>query len=131
MPWWKAGTAARSYGLACPRWQLRDRGPQPARIVMFRHLADLADVADLHQFSLQHHADAVAELRHQMQVVGDEQHREAEAALQVDHLLQYLALHHHIERRRRLVHDDKLRLQSQADGDDDALAHAAAELVRI
>ncbi len=52
-------------------------------------------------------------------------------ALKINDLLQDFALHHDIERRRRLVHDDQLGPERQADGNDDALAHAAAELVRI
>ena len=42
-----------------------------------------------------------------------------------------LRLDRHVERRGRLVGDDQLRLGRQRERDDDALAHAAGELVRV
>ena len=42
-----------------------------------------------------------------------------------------LRLDDHVERRRRLVRDDHLRLEDQRQRDHDALAHAARELVRV
>ena len=42
-----------------------------------------------------------------------------------------LALHRHVQRRRRLVRDDQLRAAGEGDGDQHALAHAAGQLVRI
>ena len=50
------------------------------------------------------------------------------------HLLdesEHLALHGHVQRRRRLVRDDELRAAGEGDGDQHALAHAAGQLVRI
>ena len=46
-------------------------------------------------------------------------------------LLQDLALHDDVERRRRLVHDHELRVERERHRDDHALAHAAGELVRV
>ena len=45
--------------------------------------------------------------------------------------LEDLLLQHDVERRGRLVGDQQLRLQRAGDGDDDALALAAGQLVRI
>ena len=45
--------------------------------------------------------------------------------------LQDLVLDGHVERRRRLVGQQQLRLAGERDGDHRALAHAAGELVRI
>ena len=87
--------------------------------------------AELHDRPVEHDADAVGELRHQREVVGDEQDREAEPRLEVEDLLQDLALHDDVERRGRLVHDHQLRIERQRDGEHDALAHAAGKLVRV
>ena len=86
-----------------------------------RHLDDLAQV---------HHGDAVADVAHDRQVVGDEQVRQAELALQVLEQVDDLRLDRHVERRHRLVADDQLRVQAERPGDADALALAAGELVR-
>ena len=45
--------------------------------------------------------------------------------------LHHLALRHHVERAGRLVGDDDLRLEQNADRDAHALLHATAELVRV
>ena len=45
--------------------------------------------------------------------------------------LEDLRLHHHVERRRRLVGDQHLRVARQRHRDRRALAHAAGELVRV
>ena len=58
-------------------------------------------------------------------------HREAEALLEHLELLQDLALHDHVEGRRRLVHHDQLGLERKRHCDHDALPHAARELMRI
>ena len=42
-----------------------------------------------------------------------------------------LALDDDVERRRRLVHHDQLRLERERHRDDDALPHPARELVRV
>ena len=45
--------------------------------------------------------------------------------------LEHLNLDRHVERGRRLVAEDQLRLAGQGDRDHDPLAHAAGELVRV
>ena len=65
------------------------------------------------------------------QVVGDEQQREAGRCLQLAQELQVARLGGDVERRGRLVGDQQPRLAGEGDGAGDALAHAAAELVRI
>ena len=51
--------------------------------------------------------------------------------LQVAQHVEDLALDDDVERGHRLVGDQQLGLQRERDGDGDALAHAAGELVRI
>ena len=52
-------------------------------------------------------------------------------ALQLAQQVEDLRLDRHVERGRRLVGDQQLRLAGQRHGDHHALAHAAGELVRI
>ena len=78
-----------------------------------------------------HDVHAVRIARHDPEVVRDHDERDAEIARKILHELQDLRLDRHIERRRRLVRDDELRIARERDRDHDALAHAARELVRI
>ena len=56
---------------------------------------------------------------------------EPEVAPQLLEQLEDLGLRHHVERRRRLVADDQLRVAGERERDHHALAHAARELVRV
>ena len=78
-----------------------------------------------------HHADAVGELAHDAEVVGDEQKRHAEPLLDVLQQRDELGLHRDIERGGRLVGDQEIGLVGERHGDHDALALAARELMRI
>ena len=85
----------------------------------------------LHHLAVAHHDGAVAGLGHHAEVVGDEQHREAEVRPQVLQQLQDLRLQRHVERRRRLVGQQQVRRAGERHGDHRPLALAAGELVRI
>ncbi len=87
--------------------------------------------AGLEQPSRVHDRDPVGELEQQRQVVGDEQDREPEAVLELHDLRQDVALHHHVERGGRLVHDDDLGVGREGHGDHHPLPHAAGQLVRV
>jgi hypothetical protein len=63
-----------------------------------------------------HHGDVVADLRGDAQIVGDEQHRQTEAGLEVFEQLQHLRLHRDVERGDGFVGDDALPDPSQARG---------------
>ena len=65
------------------------------------------------------------------EVVGDQDHRRAELALQLDDQLEDLRLDGDVERRGRLVGDQHLGIAGERHGDHGALAHAARELVRV
>ena len=110
---------------------LRPAGEQLARVRMLRIVEHRLGRADLDQLALLHHADAMGEAAHQVQVVGDEQQRHAELGLQRVEQRQDLRLDGDVERGRRLVADQKLRLAGQRHGDHGALALAARELMRI
>ena len=109
----------------------RRRGEQRPRVLVAGLGEDLARRALSTTRPSPHHGDAVADLRRDAQIVGDEQHREAQPAADVGEQLQHLRLHRDVERRDRLVGDQQLGLHRQRAGDADALALAARELVRV
>ena len=98
---------------------------------MTRLMEDRADVASLHNLAGIHDAHPVAELGDDAQMVGDEEDGAADLALQGFQELDRGELQGGVQRRRRLVGDQKLGLRHQGHGDDDALAHAAREFMRV
>ena len=85
----------------------------------------------LDDLALLHHADAVGNLAHDAEIVGDEQHRHAQARLQVAQQLKNLCLHRDVERGGWLVRDQEVRLVGERHRDHDALALPARQLMRI
>ena len=61
----------------------------------------------------------------------DQDDGRAEPLLQIDDELQDLGLDRHVERSRRLVGDQHLRIAGERHRDHDALAHAAGQLMRV
>ena len=110
---------------------LRLGGEQRARVRMLGRGEHALDLALLDDLAALHHADSVGELAHDAEIVGDEQHRHAEPRLRVLQQLQDLRLHRDVERGRRLVGDQQIRLVGERHGDHHALALAAGKLVRI
>ena len=98
---------------------------------MLRPRENIGGAAGLDDLALGHDADPVGDLADNAEVMRDEQKRHAALGFQAGEQLQYLRLHGHIERRRRLVGDQQLRLVGERHGDHDALALAAGQLVRI
>ena len=88
-------------------------------------------VGRLDDLSGVHHRDAVGATGHHAEVVGDEQDRHAAIAPQLLEQLEDLGLHRDVERGGRLVGDQQLGVRGERDRDHDALAEAAAQLVRI
>ena len=85
----------------------------------------------LHNLPGIHHGQAVGDVADDAEIVRDEQHGHAEALLEVEEQFKNLRLNGHVERGRRLVGDEQLRLGSESHRDHDALLHPAGELVRI
>jgi hypothetical protein len=98
---------------------------------MARPVEDIARPPGLHDAARVHDGDPVAELGHDAEVVGDEDHREAGLALDVLQEAQVLRLDRHVEGGRRLVGDQQARLARDGDGAGNALADPAAHLVRV
>ena len=78
-----------------------------------------------------HHGDPVGLLGHDAEVVRDEDHSHVALPAQVVDQLENLRLNGHVERGRRFVGNQQLRVPGQRHCDHDPLLHAAGELVRI
>ena len=65
------------------------------------------------------------------EVVGDQEDRHPEPLAQLEQQLEDLRLDRHVERGRRLVGDEQLRVAGERHRDHHPLAHAAGELVRV
>ncbi len=85
----------------------------------------------LHDPARVHHLHRVAELRHDAQVVGDQDDRGAPLGGQPLQQVEHLRLGGHVQRRGRLVGDQHVRVVGQGHGDHDPLPHAAGVLVRV
>ena len=141
---WAAGReAAARDGLA----QIRRRTPQEgrrARVVQARdarqqalgvgvggcaeHLLGAPELAHLAGID---HGHLVTQVRRQGQVVGDEEHGDVAARLELLEQVHDLGLDAHVERAGGLVEDEQRRVVGQRGGDHHALLHAARQLMGI
>ena len=87
--------------------------------------------ADFHKAAGVEHGDAVGDFGYDAHVVSDEQYRRAAAATQTLQEFEDLRLHRDVERGGGFVGDDELGVGDYGEGDDDALAHAAGEHMRV
>ena len=109
----------------------RDRVEQALGVRVLRGEQDLVDGALLDDPAGVHDDDVVDRLGHDAEVVGDQQQRRPGPVLDLPEELEDLGLDRDVERRRRLVGDQQLRVARQRHRDHDALAHAARHLVRV
>ena len=98
---------------------------------MVRAVEERAPVGALHGAAGVHHEHVVGDLGDEAEIVRDQDDRGAELGLQAPHQVDDLRLHGDVERRRRLVRDQQLRIQRQRHRDHRPLPHAARELVRV
>ena len=103
--------------------RLRVRVPRVRQHLLGR--PDLDDPAEVHD------GDAVGDVPRQPEIVRDHEHRQAHLVAQPQQQRQDLAADRGVERGHRLVGDDHRRVQRERAGDDDALALAAGQLVRV
>ena len=96
---------------------------------MHRIAEDLVDLPFFHQFARIHDADAVCDLRHDAEVVGDEQHGSVLLVAHVLHDVEDLRLHRYVQGGGRFIRDQELGMARQHHGDHHPLAHAAGQLV--
>ena len=114
-----------------PHAEQRDRRQQRLGVRVLRRREGLLHGAALDDLAGVHHRDLVDHLRHDAEVVGDQEDRHAELLAEVLHQLEDLGLHGDVERRRGLVGDQELGVAAQRHADHHALAHAAGHLVRV
>ena len=98
---------------------------------MFRIVIDVFRRPALDDLARIHHVHAVRIAGNNAEIVGDDNHRNAQFTRQVLHQLQNLRLNCNVECRCRFIGNDEFRLAAQRHRDHDTLAHTAAEMVRI
>ena len=110
---------------------LGQRVEQLDRVRMQRPREEVFRIGHLDDLSRVHQRDAMRHLRDDREVVRDQHHRHAEPLLQVAQQVEDLRLDRDVERGRRLVGDQHLRLGRERDGDHHALLLATRHLERI
>src|SRR5271169_6132812 len=98
---------------------------------MRRDLGKLLGRASLHDLSGVHDQDLVREVAGRGDVVGDIEHREAEAPAEVVEQVQHLQADRDVEHRHWLVGEQHARAGGQRTGEGDPLALAAGQLMRV
>src|SRR5579859_6289530 len=107
----------REAGFGTGRFQRGGVGQQLARVGLAWVGEHLADIAVFDDVALAHHGHALRDGPHQGQVVGDEEHRQAEVALQAAKQLHDRSLDADIQRRGYLVADQNGGVADQGPGD--------------
>ena len=108
----------------------RDRRQQRLRVRVRRALVDVVPRPDLDDLAEVHDRDAIGDVTDEREVVGDEQVRETEVALQRLEQVDDLRADRDVERRDGLVEHDHLWVERERAGEADALPLPAGELVR-
>ena len=85
----------------------------------------------LHHLAFLHDDDVIGHIGDHGQIVGDQDQPHAVLIDQFFQQPEDLRLRRHVQRRRRLVGNQQFRPQGNRHGDDDALALAAGQVVRI
>ena len=98
---------------------------------MLRRGEKLLGRALLNDVTALHHGNARADATHDLQIVRDEQHRDAALPIQTAQKREDLRLHGHVERGGRLVEQQQMRIGDDGCGDHHALELTAGALVRV
>jgi hypothetical protein len=109
----------------------RDRAQEAGRVVMAGRREQRLGRRALDDPAGIHHHDLVTGLGDHAEIVGDEQDRHPELALQRAEQIEDLGLDRDVERGGRLVGDQQVRLARERHRDHHALAHPARQLVGI
>ena len=128
-----SASAGTSPGISCSRSDAAagDRAQEADRVGVLRMREQLVHRRLLGLAPRVHDDDAVGDVGDDAEVVRDEDDRRAEPLADVAHEVEDPRLDRHVERRRRLVGDQDLRVAGERDRDHHALAHPARELVRV
>ncbi len=105
-----------------------DVGDELGDVVVGRGREDLGTGAHLDHPAVLEQQDAVTEQHGLVEVVGDEDDRLLQVALQADEQLLHVAADQRVQCRVRLVHQQHVGVAGQRPGQPDPLLHAAGEL---
>src|SRR5580704_15129755 len=121
-----------SFAHALDVW-IRDRngGDERARIGVELCAVDLVLGLDFHYLAEIHHGDAIADVPHHAQIMGDEEVGQSQPILQFIEQVDDLRLDRHVEGGDGLVADDEARAERQRSRNADALALTAREFMGI
>jgi len=117
-------------GLA-PFVEARDGTEETPRVRHLRVGEELSRVGLLDDLAAVHDVDPLRHAGDHAEVMRDEDERGPELACQVLQEIEDLRLDRHVERGRRLVGEDELRIARQRHRDHHALTHASRELVGV
>src|SRR5205085_672760 len=104
---------------------------QPLSVRIARQREELARGRLLENFSRVHDYDVIRHSRYDAKIVRDENDARACILFQLLYQLKNLRLNGHVQRRRWLVRNQKLRLARERHGNHHALSHAARKLMRV
>src|SRR5882757_8172832 len=123
-----AGNSRKARGVAI---EFRHRGHQPDGVGVDGSTEKLRNRRLFNDPSRIHDHDALGELRNDTEVVRDQHHRHAELLAQLAQKLEDLGLDRDVERRRRLIRDQKTRPARDGHRNHDPLAHTARQTMRV
>ena len=110
---------------------LRQGREQRTCVRAFGRLEQREHISLLHLAAFVLNDHAIGGFRDHAHIMGDHDQAHAVLGLQADEKIEDLLLDGHIQRRRRLISNQQLRIAGNGDGDHDALALAAGHLVRV
>ena len=116
------------------RWrglQRRHGSNELLRIAMLRVIEHSFDRSLLDNAAFAHHRDAVGDLGHDTEIMGDKKDCGALATLEIADEFKDLRLCRHIERGCRLIRDQNLGVERKRHGNHGALALPSGEFMRI
>ena len=100
------------------------------RVFLFRVRVDLCGRTLFDQLSVLHDDDAIADLGCDAQVMGDEQHGQAEVSTNLVEQIEHLRLDRHVKRRNSFIRNQNCRFHRERSRDADPLTLSARELMR-
>eukprot|EP01022_Parablepharisma_sp_SALTPOND_P013570 TRINITY_DN18244_c0_g2_i1.p1 TRINITY_DN18244_c0_g2~~TRINITY_DN18244_c0_g2_i1.p1 ORF type:complete len:1728 (-),score=328.84 TRINITY_DN18244_c0_g2_i1:1112-6295(-) len=89
---------------------------------------DVLSCTHLHDGAVLHKDDTVADLEGFVQIVADEYNGLTHLLLQIDELILHVAANERVQRRKSLVHEQDVGIESQCAGQADALLHTTGQL---
>ena len=94
-------------------------------VIIGRTQHDILRAALLHQMTIAQNRDIVAKAQRLVQIMGDEDNRFVQFLLQINQNGLHIITDQRVERRKRLVHQQDIRIRCQTARQTHALPHAA------